>query len=159
MSASERVREVQVECANEMFTVDVQIRDRDGGVVGDFALESEAGLLDTRGDEVGGKGGDVVGDALSESGGKRARGRHDGAGDQRIGIRGKGLVVVILRVVEEDLRVGDAVFGGHDGVVDLRNADVEQSVAGTDDERVRAAEGVSESDAWAEDVRLEGDSY
>ena len=139
-----------------MFAVNVEVRDRDGGVVSDFALESNAGLLHTRGDEVGGEGGDVVGDALGESGGERAGCGHEGAGDQRIGIGGEDLVVIIVAVVEEDLRVGDAVFCGDYRVVDLRNADVEQSVAGADDEWVSVADGVGESGARAEVVGFEG---
>ena len=46
---------------------------------------------------------------------------------QRVGICGKNLVVVIVGVIEKDLSVGDAVLGGDRGVVDLRNADVEDS--------------------------------
>ena len=65
------------------------------------------------------------------------------------------MMVVIVRVVEEDAGVGDAIFSGDDRVVNLRNADVEQSVAGADDERVSLANGVGESDAGAEVIRLE----
>ena len=36
------LREVDVERADEMFSVDVEIRDGDRGVAGNFALESEA---------------------------------------------------------------------------------------------------------------------
>jgi len=46
------LREIDVEGADEMLAVDVEIGDGDGGVVGDFAFESETGLLDARGDEV-----------------------------------------------------------------------------------------------------------
>src|ERR1022692_1995591 len=139
-----------------MFAVNVKIGDGDGGMAGDFALEGEAGLLDARGDEVGGEGGDVVGDALGESGGKIARRGHDRAGDQRVGICGEDLVVVVVGVVEKELSVGDAVFGGDGGVVDLRNADVERSVSGADDERVGLTDGVGESGARAEVVGFEG---
>ncbi len=73
ISERDRRREIHIERADEMFAVDVEIRDRDGGVAGDFALESEAGLLHARSHEVGSERGDVVGDALGESGGKIAR--------------------------------------------------------------------------------------
>ena len=47
-----------------MFTVNVQIREGDRGLAGDFAFEREADLLHARSDEVGSEGGDFVGDAL-----------------------------------------------------------------------------------------------
>ena len=140
-----------------MFAVDVEIGDGDGGVAGDFALEGEAGLLHARGDEVGSEGGNIVGDALGESGGQAAGGRGgERAAHNRIGIHGKNLIVVVVGIVEKDLRIGDSVFGGDGGVVDLRNADVEDPIAGADDERAGLAEGISESGARAEVVRIEG---
>ena len=153
----DRRREIDVERADEMFAVNVEIGDGDGGVAGDFAFESEAGLLHARGDEVRGEGGNIVGDAFGESGGKVA-GSSGGerAAYQRVGIGGKDLMVVVVGVVEKDLSVGDAVFGGDGGVVDLRNADVEESIAGADDERVGLADGIRESGARAEVVRIEG---
>jgi len=66
------LREVDVERADEMFSVDVEIRDGDRGVAGDFALESEAGLLNARGDEIWSEGRDIVSDTLGESGGRIA---------------------------------------------------------------------------------------
>src|SRR5580700_1699320 len=122
-----------------MFAVDVEVGDGDGRLAGDLTLEGEAGLLHARGDEVGGEGGDVVGDALRESGGETARCGHDGAAYQRVGIGGKNLVVVIVSVVKKELSVGDAVIGSDGGVVNLGNADIEESVAGADDERVSLA--------------------
>ena len=150
-------REIDVEGADEMFAVDVEVRNRDSGVVGDFALEGEAGLLHTRSDEVGSEGGNIIGDALGESSGQLAgSGGGEQAAYQRIGIHGKNLIVVVVGVVEKELSVGDAVFGGDGGVVDLRNADVEDPVAGTDDERVGLADGVSETGARAEVMGIEG---
>jgi hypothetical protein len=46
------LREVDIKRTNEVFSVDVKIRDGDRGVAGDFALEREAGLLNERGDEI-----------------------------------------------------------------------------------------------------------
>ncbi len=154
----DRRRKIYVQRADQMFAVNVEIGDGDGGVAGDFALDSQAGLLHARGYEIGGEGGDVVGYALSESGGQIARcGEVSGQIDQRVGIGGKDLVIVIVGVVQKDLSVGDAVFGGDGGVVDLRNANVEKSVSGADYERVGLADGIRESGARAEIVGLERD--
>src|ERR1700693_353273 len=139
-----------------MFAVNIEIRDGDGGMVGDLALNGEAGLLHARGLEVRVKGGDIVGDALGESRRKITRLRIERAGHQRIGIGGKEPVVVIVGVVEKDLRIADAVFGGDGGVINLRDADIEDPIAGADDEWVSLAEGVRESSTRAEIVRLEG---
>jgi hypothetical protein len=65
-------------------------------------------------------------------------------------------MVVVVGIVEKELSVGDAVIGGDGGVIDLGNADVEQSVAGANYERVRFADGVSESSARAEVGGFEG---
>ena len=59
-------------------------------------------MLYARSNEVGSEGGDVVGDALGESRGQRAGRRIERATDQRVRIRGEDLVVVVVRVVEED---------------------------------------------------------
>jgi hypothetical protein len=116
-----------------MLAVDIEIGDGYGGFADYLAFEGEAGLLHARGYEVGSEGGNVVGDALGESGGKVAGG---GGGQraayERVGVGGEDLLIVIVGVVEKDLSVGDAVFGGDGGVVDLRNADVEESVSGAD---------------------------
>ena len=137
--------------------MDVEIGDGDGGVVGDFAFESETGLLDARGDEVRGECGNVVGDAFGKSGGQVAgSGGGEGTAYQRVGIHGKELMVVVVGVVEEELSVTDAVFGGDGGVVNLRNADVEESIAGTDHERAALADGIRDSGARAKVVRIEG---
>src|ERR1700730_15547665 len=138
-----------------MFAVNIEIRDGDGGVVGDLALNGEAGLLHPRGLEVGVKGGDIVGDALRESRRKITTLRIERTGHQRIGIGGEELVVVIVGVVEKDLRIADAVFGGNRGVVDLWDSDVEDPIACADDKWVSLAEGVGESRARAEIVGLE----
>jgi len=66
------------------------------------------------------------------------------------------LMVVVVGVVEEELSVTDAVFGGDGGVVNLRNADVEESIAGTDHERAALADGIRDSGARAKVVRIEG---
>ena len=100
---SDRRRKIDVEGADQVFAVNVEVRDGDGGVVGDFALDREAGLLHARGHEVAGESGDVVGDALSESGGQTAGGGCNSAGYQRIGIGGEDLVVIEVRVVEEQV--------------------------------------------------------
>jgi hypothetical protein len=140
-----------------MLAVNVEVGDGDGGVVGDFAFESETGLLDARGDEVRGEGGNVVGDAFGESGGEVAGSSGgEGAAYQRIGIHGKELMVVVVGVVEKELRVADAVFGGDGGVIDLRNADIEEPIAGANDEGVGLADGIRESGARAKVVRIEG---
>src|ERR1022692_113092 len=152
----DRLRQVDVKRANQMFAVDVEIGSGDGGLAGDLALEREAALLHARGDEVSGEGGDVVGDALRESGGKTARDGNNRAADQRVGIGRKDLMAVIVGIIQKDLSVGDAVIGGDGGVVDLGNGDVEESVAGADDQRMRLAEGIGESGARAEVVGLEG---
>ncbi|MFZ1142932.1 MAG: hypothetical protein WAN76_27445 [Candidatus Sulfotelmatobacter sp.] len=112
-------------------------------------------MLHARGDEVGGEGGDVVGDALGEAGGQRAGSRIERTSYERIGIAGEDLVVVVVRVVEEDAGVGDAVIGLDDRVVNLRNADEEDAVSGADDEWTLVAEGVSQSGARGEVIRLE----
>ncbi len=56
-----------------MFAVNVEIGDGDGGAAGDFTLERQAGLLHARSHEVGGEGGNVIGDAFGEPGGETAR--------------------------------------------------------------------------------------
>jgi len=66
-------------------------------------------------------------------------------------------VVVVVGVIEEDLRVGDAVFGLDDRVVNLGDANEEDAVSGADYERTGFAEGVGESGARGEVVGLEGD--
>ena len=66
-------RKVHIQRANKMFAVNVEIRDGNGGVVGDFALEGEAGLLHARRYVIAREGGDVIGDALGESRGQAAR--------------------------------------------------------------------------------------
>ena len=62
------LREIDVESSDEMFAMDVEIGEGDGGVVGDFFFESDAGLLDARSDEVGGEGGNVAGDGVGSFG-------------------------------------------------------------------------------------------
>lgn len=153
---SDRLWKVDVERADEMFAVDVEIGDGDGSVVGDFAFESKAGLLHARGDEVGGKGGNVVGDAFGESCWETAGGCGDRATHERIRVVGEDLMVVVVGVVEKDLSVGDAIFGGDGGVVNLRNADVEHSITRANHQRMILAEGISESGTRAEVVGLEG---
>src|SRR5579863_5396525 len=135
-----------------MFSVNVEIRNGDGGVVGDLALNGEAGLLHARGYEVRVKGGNIVGDALGESRRKITRLRIQRAGHQWVGIGGKELVVVKVGVIEKNLSIGDAVLGGNGGIVDLRDAHVKEPIAGADDKRVSLAEGVGESSARAEVV-------
>ena len=135
------------------------IRDRigggNGGLAGNLAFEREAGLLHARGDEVGGERRDVIGDALSESRREIARSGNNWATYQRVGISGKDLMVVIVGVVQKDLSVGDAVIGGDGGVVDLGNADVEESVADADDQGMRFADGVGQPGARGEVVGVE----
>src|SRR5271166_4809941 len=114
-----------------MFAVDVQIGDGNGGLLGYFALDSKAGLLHARSYEVGGEGGNVVGDTLGESDWETARCGSERAGYEWVGIGRKDLVFVIVGVLEEQLSVGNAVIGCDGGVVDLGNADEEQSIAGT----------------------------
>ena len=63
-------------------------------------------------------------------------------------------MAVIVVVIEEDLSVGNAVFGGDGRVVDLRNANVEETVAAADDERAIVTEGIGKSDARADVVRI-----
>src|SRR5690242_16888944 len=77
------------------------------------------------------------------------------ATDQRTGIAGNDLVIPIPCIVQERLRVGDAVLRLHDRVVNLRNADVEDSVSGAHDQRAVVANGISQPGAWSEIVRLE----
>ena len=103
------LRQVDVKGADEMFAMNVEIGNGDGGVVGDLALESKAGLLHARRDEVRSEGGDVVGDALGESCREIAGGCGDRAAHERIGIGGEDLVIVVVGVVEENLSVGDSV--------------------------------------------------
>ena len=64
-------------------------------------------------------------------------------------------MAVIVGIVQKDLRVGDAVLGGDGGVVDLRNANVKNSIAGADDEWVGLADGIGQSGARAEIVGFE----
>src|ERR1039458_5266979 len=137
-----------------MFAMDVEIGNGDGRLACDFALERETGLLHARGDEVESESGNVIGDALRESGGDVARGGNHRAAHQRVGIGGKDLVVVVVGVVKKELSVGDAVIGGDGGVVDLGNADIEDSKAGADDQRSALADGVGESGARAEVVEI-----
>ncbi len=151
-----RRRQIYVESADQVFTVHIEIRDGDGSLVRDFAFQGEAHLLHPRGDEVGGESRNVIGDALREPGGKIAGRGSQRATYQRIGVGGEDLMVVEVGVVEKNLRVADAVLGGDGRVVDLRNANVEHSITRADDERVRPAEGVGESGARAEVVRIEG---
>ena len=98
-------RKVNVESADEVFAVDVEIGDGDSGVVGDFALEREAGLLHARGDEVGGESGNIVGDALGKSSREIAGSGSEWTGDERVGIGGKDLVIVVVGIVEKKLSV------------------------------------------------------
>src|ERR1700679_4257664 len=98
-------------------------------MAGDFAFQGESGLLDAWGDEIWGEGGNVVGDALGKSGGKIAGDRGWVAACERVGIHGKYLMIIVIRVVENTLRVGDAIFSGDCRVVDLWNANLETSVA------------------------------
>ena len=135
------LREIHVEGADEMFAANVEQRDGDRGVIGDLFFKCQADLLDARSDEVGGEGGDVVGDALGESRGKSAVRGVERTTYQRVGISGEDEVVVVVRVVEEDLGVGDAVFGLHDGVVNLRDANEEDAVSAADYEWTPVAEG------------------
>src|SRR5580692_2854517 len=136
-----------------MFAMNVEIRDRDGGLAGDFALEGEAGLLHARSNKVGGEGRHVVGHALAKSAGKIARsGGRKRAANQRVGIRGKDLMVVVVGSVKKNLSVSDAILGGDGCVIDLRNADVEQSIAGADYQGVSPADGIGQSSSRAEVV-------
>ena len=64
-------------------------------------------------------------------------------------------MAVIVVVIEEDLSVGDAIFRGDGGVVDLRNANVEETVAAADDERTIVTDGIGKSDAWSDVERIE----
>src|SRR5579864_9817716 len=139
-----------------MFAVDVEVGEGDGGVVGDFFFERDAGLLDAGSDEIRCEGGDVAGDALGESRGQHAVGGIERAAYQRIGVRGEYLAVEVMIVVKEYAGVGDAVFGGDGGVIDLGDADVEESVSGADDQRTGVADGVGESDAGGEVVGVVG---
>ena len=141
-----------------MFAVHIEIRNRDGSVSGDFALESQAGLLHPRSHKVGRECRHVVGHALRESGGKIARscGR-ERAVNQRVGISGKDLMVVIVGSVKKKLSVGHAVLRGDGGVVDLRNADVEQSITRANHQRMSLADGIGESRSRSEIVRIERD--
>ena len=61
-----------------------------------------------------------------------------------------------MSVVEEDAGIGDAVFGGDGGIVDLWDADVEEPVSRADDERAGVADGVRESDAGGEIIGIVG---
>ena len=67
-----------------------------------------------RGDEIGCKSGDTVGDTRGESGWQGAGSSDERTAHERIGIGGKDLVVVVVSVVEEEAGIGDAVFGGDD---------------------------------------------
>jgi hypothetical protein len=66
-------------------------------------------------------------------------------------------MVVVVGSVKKNLSVGDAVFRGDRGVIDLRNADVEQSIAGADYQGVGPTDGIGQSGSRAEVVRIEGD--
>ena len=113
-------------------------------------------MLHARSDKVRSEGGHIVGNAFGKSGGKIARSAGWGAANQRIRIDGEDLMVVVVPgVVEKNLRVGNAVFGGDGGVVDLRNADVKNAVAAANDERMIFTNGVGQSAARAEIVRIE----
>src|SRR5579864_5555770 len=122
----------------------------------DFFFQREAGLPHAGSHEVGGEGGEIIGNSLGESGGQRAARRVKRAGHERIGIVGEDLSVVVVRIVEKKAGVGDAVFGLDDRVVDLRDADEEEAVSGADNEGASVAEGVSESGARREVVGFEG---
>src|SRR5882757_6285306 len=111
-----------------MFAVHVEIGNGNGGVAGYFALQRDTGLLHARSDKVGSKGGDSVSDALSESCGQRTCSGHDRAGDQGIGISRENLLVIIMRIVKEDAGICDSVLRGHNRVVDLGDAYIEQSI-------------------------------
>lgn len=154
-----------------MFAVHVEVRERNSGVVDDFFFESDASLLHARSDEVGSEGGDVARDgggivrhALAQCRRQSTICGIQGTAYQRIGICRKHrtvpvrkhLMIPVSRVVQKDLRVGDAIFGGNGRVVDLWDANVEESISGTDYERARVAEGVCESDAWGEVVGVVG---
>ena len=139
-----------------MFAVNVEIGNRNGRMADHFAFERQAGLLHARSYKVGGESGDVVGDALRESSGEIARSGNNRATYQRVGISRKDLMAVIVGIIQKDLSVGDAVVGGDGGVVNLRNANVKNSIAGADNKRVGLADGVGEPGTRAEVVGFEG---
>jgi len=126
-------------------------------VSGHFFFERQAGLLYARGHEVGSEGGNLVRDTLGESRGQRARGGHERTSYQRIGVGGKNLVVVVIGIVEEDLCVGDAVFGLDGRVIDLRDAHEKNAVSGANHEGASLAERIGQSGARGEVVGLERD--
>jgi hypothetical protein len=64
-------------------------------------------------------------------------------------------VARVVIVIEEDLSVSDAIFRGDRRVVDLRNANVEETVAAPDDERTIVTDGIGESDARTDVERIE----
>src|SRR5271170_725907 len=156
ISQCNRLRKIDVEGADKVLAVNIKIGDSDCGFAGDLALESKAGLLHARRDEIRRESRDIVSDALRKSGWKiTGRGR-ERAGEQRVRIDRKGRVVGEVRVVEKDLGVSDAIFRRDGGVVDLRNPDVKDSVAGANDEWMSLAEGIGESGARPEVAGIVG---
>src|SRR5579859_238242 len=99
-------------------------------MIGDFLFQGKAGLLHARGNKIGRKGGDFVGNALRESRGQGAVRRILRADDQRVGVRGKDLMVVVVGVVQEYVCIGNAIFSLDDRVIDLGNANEKDAVSG-----------------------------
>ena len=105
------LREIYVERADQVFSTNIEQGQGHRGAAHHFLFQSQAGLLHARSDEVRGKGGNSFRDALGKSRGERAGCGIKRTTYQRIGISGEDLVVVIIRVVEEEAGVGDTVFG------------------------------------------------
>jgi hypothetical protein len=76
-----------------------------------------------------------VSHALSEPLGQCTVGGIERAAYKRVGIAREDLMVVIVSVVEEDVRIRDTVFCLQDGVVYLRNAHEENAISSTNHER------------------------
>src|SRR5579872_917920 len=93
-----------------MLASNIEQGKRNGSAIDDFFFESHARLLYPRSYEVRGECGNVVGHSLREAFGERTIRGIERTIYKGIGIRGKGLVVVVVRTVKKNLRVRDSVL-------------------------------------------------
>lgn len=138
-----------------MFTAHRQHRQRDRRVIHNFFFQRDVRLLHPWRHEIRRKRRNFVSDPLRESSRQRAICRVQRTIDERIGIRRKYLVVVVIAGAQEEIGVGDSVFRLDDRVVDLRNADIEDAVSRARDQRSLVPKGIRQPRTGGKIVRLE----
>ena len=117
------------------------------------ALQAQAGLVDFRRAEIVRERGDIRLHELLQvrgclAGRRRGRAVHDG-----IGVLGEDLVVVVVGVIEEEVVSGKSVLTLNRRIVDLRNAGVEEAVAGAHHQRVIVSNGIRQANARRKVIR------